>query len=84
MGITGERASVAASACLMAKRIKAVTDKPVLIGFGISTPAQAVEVCSEADGVVMASALVSALVGGAGPDEAASFVSGFRTALDAG
>lgn len=82
MGITGERASVAASAQVMAKRLKAVTDRPVLIGFGISTPDQAVEVCAEADGVVVASALLRILLDGGGPDEAAEFVGRFRTALD--
>jgi tryptophan synthase alpha chain len=84
MGITGERARLATSAGVMAKRLKAVTDLPVLIGFGISTAAQAVEVCAEADGVVVASALLRSLLDGAGPDEAAEFVGGLRAALDAG
>jgi tryptophan synthase alpha chain len=84
MGITGERASVAASASVMAKRLKAVTDTPVLIGFGISTPAQAVEVCTEADGVVVASALLRELLDGGGPERAAEFVGRMRSAIDAG
>src|SRR6185369_17225166 len=58
MGITGERANVSDSAGVLAKRLKATTDKPVLVGFGISTPAQAVEAATEADGVVVASALM--------------------------
>ncbi len=84
MGITGERADLATSAGLMAKRLKAVTDRPVLIGFGISTPAQAVEVCIEADGVVVASALLRVLLDGGGPEAAADFVGAMRAALDAG
>ncbi|MDP9452170.1 MAG: tryptophan synthase subunit alpha [Actinomycetota bacterium] len=84
MGITGERASLAASAAVMARRLKAVTDTPVLIGFGISTPAQAVEVCAEADGVVVASALLRELLDGGGPQAAAEFVGRMRAALDAG
>ncbi len=84
MGITGERADLATSAGVMAKRLKAVTDLPVLIGFGISTPAQAVEVCAEADGVVVASALLRALLDGGGPEAAADFVGSMRAALDAG
>lgn len=84
MGITGERSSLSASAHVMAKRLKAVTDRPVLIGFGISSPEQAVEVCAEADGVVVASALLRALIDGGGPEAAADFVQGFRAALDAG
>ena len=83
MGVTGERASLAASAATMAKRLKAVTDLPVLIGVGVSTPEQAVEVSAEADGVIVGSALVRRLLDGAGPDGAASFVAELRAALDA-
>ncbi|MBV9411829.1 MAG: tryptophan synthase subunit alpha [Acidimicrobiia bacterium] len=82
MGVTGERASLAGSATTMAKRLKAVTDLPVLIGVGVSTPEQAVEASAEADGVVIGSALVRRLLDGGGPDAAASFVGELRTALD--
>lgn len=84
MGVTGERAGMAVSAATLGKRLKAVTDKPVLIGFGISTPAQAVEACREADGVVVGSALVRRLLDGAGPEGAARFVAEIRQALDRG
>ena len=83
MGVTGERTSLAASAGVMAKRLKSVTDRPVLIGFGVSNPEQAVEVCAEADGVVVASALMRTVLDGGGPAAAADFVSGLRRALDA-
>jgi tryptophan synthase alpha chain len=83
MGITGERAAVADSASVLAKRLKAVTDKPVLVGFGVSTPEQAVAVAAEADGVIVGSALVRILLDGGGPEEAAAFVASLRTALDA-
>src|SRR5262249_12875642 len=81
MGITGEGRSLAASAALMAKRLKARTDKPVLIGFGISTPEQAVEVCAEADGVIVASALVRRWLDGASAEESGVFTGSFREAL---
>jgi tryptophan synthase alpha chain len=84
MGVTGERAALAASAATMAKRLKAVTDKPVLVGFGISTPSQARELAAEADGVIVASALMRRLLDGAGPDELGEQVSAMRVALDAG
>jgi tryptophan synthase alpha chain len=84
MGVTGERSSLAASAGVMARRLKAVTDKPVLIGFGVSTPRQAVDVCAEADGVIVASALLRTLLDGGGPEEAGAFVADLRQALDAG
>ena len=82
MGITGEREALAQSAAVMAKRLKAVTDKPVLIGFGVSTPAQAVDAASGADGVIVASALMRRLLDGAGPDDLGAFVADLRTALD--
>jgi tryptophan synthase alpha chain len=82
MGVTGERTALAASALVMGQRLKAVTDKPVLIGVGISTPDQAVEACASADGVVVGSALVRRLLEGAGPEGAAELVASFRSALD--
>jgi tryptophan synthase alpha chain len=82
LGVTGERAAVAASALVMAKRLKAVTDLPVLVGVGVSTPAQAVEICQEADGVIVGSALVRRLLDGEGPDGAAAFVAALRRGLD--
>lgn len=83
MGVTGERANLAASAAVMADRLKAVTDKPVLIGIGVSTPPQARAVCQRADGVVVGSALVRRILEGAGPEGAGAFVAQLRTALDA-
>jgi tryptophan synthase alpha chain len=83
MGITGERVAVADSAGVLAKRLKAATDKPVLVGFGISTPEQAVEAAAEADGAIVGSALVRILLDGGGPEEAAAFVASLRAALDA-
>ncbi|HUP69714.1 MAG TPA: tryptophan synthase subunit alpha [Acidimicrobiales bacterium] len=84
MGITGERSALSSSAALMGKRLKALTDKPVLIGFGVSTPAQAVEACAEADGVIVASALMRRMLDGAEPDEIGAAVDEIRAALDAG
>ena len=82
MGITGERQSLAESAGVMGKRLKAVTDKPVLLGFGVSTPAHAVEATRAADGVVVASVLMRALLDGAGPDDVGARVAAMRRALD--
>jgi len=82
MGVTGERTGLAASATLMGKRLKAVTDKPVLIGVGISTPEQAVEASIHADGVIVGSALIRRLLEGEGPEGAARFVAELRAGLD--
>ena len=58
LGITGERESLAETSKVIAARLKAMTDKPVLVGVGVSTPQQAVEVSEVADGVVVGSAIV--------------------------
>jgi tryptophan synthase alpha chain len=84
MGVTGARSSLASSATVLAKRVKAVTDKPVLIGFGISTPDQAREACREADGVVVASALMRRYLDGARPDDIGDMVASLRRGLDDG
>jgi len=83
MGVTGERSELAHSARPVAARLHALTDLPVCIGVGISTPSQAAEACSEADGVVVGSALVRRLLEGCGPEGAASFVSELRRGVDA-
>jgi tryptophan synthase alpha chain len=82
MGVTGERSSLAATATTLARRLKAVTDKPVLVGVGVSTPEQAAEAAADADGVIVGSALVRRLLEGAGPDGAAAFVAELRAGLD--
>jgi tryptophan synthase alpha chain len=83
VGVTGERATLAASTTVMAKRLKAVTDLPVVSGIGISTPQQAAEACAEADGVVMASAILRLLLDGGSADDAGAFAAEVRAAIDA-
>ncbi len=82
LGVTGERDRLANQAGEMGRRCKAVTDKPVLLGVGISTPEQAAQAAASADGVIVGSALVRRLLDGGGPEEAASFVKTLRAALD--
>jgi tryptophan synthase alpha chain len=84
LGVTGERSAVAESALVIAKRLKAVTDKPVLVGVGVSTADQARALCEHADGVIVGSALVRRLLDGAGPLGAAAFVAELRQGLDRG
>ena len=82
VGITGERAELASSAVEMAKRLKAVTDLPVIIGVGVSSPEQAAEVAEVADGVVVASAIIRRMLDGGTIDDAIDYVAEFRAALD--
>jgi tryptophan synthase alpha chain len=83
LGVTGERAELARSALEIARRLKALTDMPVLIGVGVSTPDQAAEVARVADGVIVGSALVRRLLDGGGPEGAGAFVTALRAGLDA-
>jgi tryptophan synthase alpha chain len=82
MGVTGERATLAAQAGEMGRRLKAVTDKPVLLGIGISNAHQAVEAAQFGDGVIIGSALMARVLDGGGPEGAHEFVSELRAALD--
>jgi len=84
MGVTGERDSLSTSSSVLAKRLKATTDKPVIMGFGITTPAQAVAAAEHADGVVVASALMRAALDGASAGELGELVGAIRAALDRG
>jgi tryptophan synthase alpha chain len=43
LGVTGERATLAATATALAARLKAITDVPVLVGVGVSDAPQARE-----------------------------------------
>ena len=82
LGVTGERESLAANAETMGRRLKSCTDRPVLLGVGISTPAQAAQGAAACDGVIVGSALVRRLLDGGGAEEARAFVASLRSALD--
>ncbi len=82
VGITGERAALASSAKEIARRLKDITDKPVIIGIGVSNPEQAAEICEIADGVVVASAIIRRMLDGGSPDQAIEFVAALREGLD--
>jgi tryptophan synthase alpha chain len=84
LGVTGERTQVADSSTVLAKRLKATTDLPVIMGFGIATPDHARTASSHADGVVVASALMRLRLDGATPEDLGAVVADFRAALDEG
>ena len=57
-GVTGEKDSLSGDARPLVARLRALTDVPVALGFGISTPEQVQAAAGVADGVVVGSALV--------------------------
>ena len=83
LGVTGERDALAESSLVIARRLKAITDKPVLVGVGVSNGQQAAEVSQVADGCVIGSALMRRVVEGEGPAGAGAFIADVRAALDA-
>ncbi len=58
LGVTGVRTNIATDIDSMVKLVREVSDLPVAVGFGISTPEQAKEMAQKADGVIVGSAIV--------------------------
>jgi tryptophan synthase alpha chain len=83
LGVTGERAVLGETSVALARRLKRTTDRPVVMGFGVATPALAREAAAHADGVVVASALMRLRLDGASPEELGAAVAHLRAALDA-
>ncbi|MEM9851037.1 MAG: tryptophan synthase subunit alpha, partial [Pseudomonadota bacterium] len=54
--------------------IKAATDLPVVVGFGIKTPDAAQNIASVADGAVVGSAIVDRIARGGTPPEVLALV----------
>jgi tryptophan synthase alpha chain len=69
MGVTGTRESVSDAAGSLVRRVRATTELPVCVGIGISNAVQAAQVAGFADGVIVESVLVKAILDA--PDEAA-------------
>jgi tryptophan synthase alpha chain len=69
MGVTGARTTVGNRAQELVGRVRALTDLPVAVGLGVSNGEQAAEIAAYADGVIVGSAFVRALLDAS--DEAA-------------
>jgi tryptophan synthase alpha chain len=75
-GITGAAEAQAADVAPEVARIKAQTDLPVIVGFGIKTPEAAQSIAAIADGCVVGSAIVAQIGAGKPVAEIAGFVAG--------
>lgn len=58
LGVTGTRSSITTDISAMTELVRSVTDIPVFIGFGISTPEQAHKIALSSDGVIIGSAIM--------------------------
>jgi tryptophan synthase alpha chain len=81
-GTTGARQSVSSQLAGLVERARAVTDLPLLAGFGISTPDQAAAAAELADGVVVGSRAVE-VAADEGPAGLERYVRSLRNAVDA-
>jgi len=83
MGVTGVRSQITTDIAGMVEEIRAVTDTPCAIGFGISTPKQAGEMAHYADGVIVGSAIVRLIeqYGEAAGEEIYRYVSDMKAAI---
>lgn len=80
VGITGTRDEVASDAPTLVARLRAFTQLPIAVGFGISTPAHVAAVSRYADAAIIGSALVS-LIEQSKPAKAAAAVGAFIAKL---
>ena len=84
VGVTGAREQVAADLPGFVARVRAITTKPVCVGFGIASADSARRVARVADGVIVGSALVSKIDDASrAVDAARDFVGELRAALEA-
>lgn len=82
LGVTGVRAELSERARQVVGRVREATDRPAVVGVGISTPEQAAEVGGFADGLIVGSAVLKAVMED-GIEAAVRLVKGMREALDA-
>jgi tryptophan synthase alpha chain len=82
-GVTGARSTLPLNLEEFVHRVRGYTEKPLAVGFGISTSEQAAQVGHLADGIIIGSALISKIENGESPARSATaFISEIRTALD--
>jgi tryptophan synthase alpha chain len=88
-GVTGTRTASVDELAAAIPRIRAVTDLPIAVGFGVRSPAQAAAAVAAADAAVVASALIDTLAasldaqGRAGPDTVRRVLDQVRALADA-
>lgn len=86
-GVTGERASLSTDLAEKVGQIRAATDLPLVVGFGVSQPEHVRDIAAVADGVVVGSSIVNCIAGNLGDCDATlnalrEKVSTLRTGLE--
>ncbi len=83
-GTTGARSRLSGTLIAGLRQVRLVTTKPVCVGFGISTPAQAAAAARAADGVIVGSALIERMRAAGSVRGAAAAAKGFVSRLRRG
>jgi tryptophan synthase alpha chain len=76
-GVTGERTALPPELPAAVERVRASTNVPAAVGFGVGTPAQAAAVAEIADGVIIGSRLVRELAEAPSPQQGLDAVGRF-------
>jgi tryptophan synthase alpha chain len=82
-GVTGAREELGDPARKVVAALRPLTGLPLLVGVGISTPEQAAEACTFADGAVVGTAMMRPIVAG-DPDGTVALAAAFRDAIPTG
>jgi tryptophan synthase alpha chain len=81
MAVTGASSDEGDGARVVAN-VRGVSDIPVYVGIGITTPQQAADIAVVSDGVIVGSALVKVILDGGSAHDIENFVRSFRDAID--
>jgi tryptophan synthase alpha chain len=80
-GVTGGRKAVASEIAKKIRLVKKITDKPVCVGFGVSTPGEARAMARISDGVIVGSAIIKEIQKHAGKSDLVPCVEAFVAAM---
>ena len=80
-GVTGGHSAPSESIGAQVADLRKITDTPICVGFGITTPEQAAMVASQADGVIVGSAIVRTVQDNADAPDVAQKLKDFVTPL---
>ena len=80
-GVTGARAELPAELTQHLRTLRGITTKPICVGFGIGTPAQAAGVGQAADGVIVGSAIVQLIEKHSGAGDLVTKIGDFIASL---
>jgi tryptophan synthase alpha chain len=81
-GVTGAREELPPELESFVGRVRAATDKPLAVGFGISTPAQARRVAKAADGIIVGSRIIQLIEQDPSLWAVRDFLASLREAID--